>query len=189
MDVENLEAQFKLVEVAQTMSEHNIDDSQLGRVKDLIADVRARLNVAERLANTEVNFNGEIPVSTPQSENIVDQVTEVLQRGNGYAASGRNRAQVDELESRTGDAVRRARWHRSILPGSQGAAPARGRLHPAGERLRRWNEFNGGQLGDALAALLQSLSGEYPGRCGVVATSCSNRATRLCTRGRKPDHV
>jgi phage shock protein A len=77
VDVENLEAQFKVVEVAQTLSEHNIDDSQLGRVKDLIADVRARLNVAERMANTQVNFDGEIPVSTPQSnENIVDQVTE-----------------------------------------------------------------------------------------------------------------
>jgi hypothetical protein len=77
VDVENLEAQFKVVEVAQTLSEHNIDDSQLGRVKDLIADVRARLNVAERMANTQVNFDGEIPVSTPQSnDNIVDQVTE-----------------------------------------------------------------------------------------------------------------
>lgn len=77
VDVENLEAQFKVVEVAQTLSEHNIDDSQLGRVKDLIADVRARLNVAERMANTAVNFDGEIPVSTPQSnDNIVDQVTE-----------------------------------------------------------------------------------------------------------------
>jgi hypothetical protein len=77
VDVENLEAQFKVVEVAQTLSEHNIDDSQLGRVKDLIADVRARLNVAERMANTQVNFDGEIPVSSPQSnENIVDQVTE-----------------------------------------------------------------------------------------------------------------
>ena len=66
-----------MVEVAQTLSEHNIDDSQLGRVKDLIADVRARLNVAERMANTTVNIDGEIPVSTPQSnDNIVDQVTE-----------------------------------------------------------------------------------------------------------------
>jgi hypothetical protein len=76
VDVENLEAQFKMVEVAQTLSERNIDDSQLGRVKDLIADVRARLNVAERLANAQVDIDGEIKVSTPQADNILDQVTE-----------------------------------------------------------------------------------------------------------------
>ncbi len=62
VDVEQLEAQFKMVEVAQTLSEHNIDDSQLGRVKDLIADIRTRLKVAERLASTPI-IDGEIPVS------------------------------------------------------------------------------------------------------------------------------
>ncbi len=76
VDVENLEARFKMVEVAQTMSEHNIDDSQLGRVKDLIAEVRTRLNVAERLANAECAIDSEIQLNSPQTENIVDQVTE-----------------------------------------------------------------------------------------------------------------
>jgi phage shock protein A len=76
VDVENLEARFKMVEVAQTVSEHNIDDSQLGRAKELIAEVRTRLNVAERLANTQCDIESEIPVSAPQSENIVDQVSE-----------------------------------------------------------------------------------------------------------------
>jgi len=76
VDVENLEARFKMVEVAQTMSEHNIDDSQLGRVKELITDVRTRLNVAERLANAECVIDGEIELSSQQAENIVDQVTE-----------------------------------------------------------------------------------------------------------------
>ncbi len=76
VDVENLEARFKMVEVAQTVSEHNIDDSQLGRAKELIAEVRTRLNVAERLANTQCDIDSEIPVSAPQSENIVDQVSE-----------------------------------------------------------------------------------------------------------------
>ena len=77
VDVEQLEAQFKMVEVAQTLSEHNIDDSQLGRVKDLIADIRTRLKVAERLASTPI-VEGEIPVSTSQgdTDDIVNQVTE-----------------------------------------------------------------------------------------------------------------
>jgi chromosome segregation ATPase len=77
VDVEQLEANFKMVEVAQTLSEHNIDDSQLGRAKELISDIRTRLKVAERLANTPI-VDGEIPVSTPEGDHddIVNQVTE-----------------------------------------------------------------------------------------------------------------
>jgi chromosome segregation ATPase len=76
VDVENLEARFKMVEVAQTTCDFNIDDSQLGRVKDLIAEVRTRLNVAERLVNTQGELNEEIPLTAPQSDNIIDQITE-----------------------------------------------------------------------------------------------------------------
>ena len=76
VQVENLEVQFKRLEVAQTSSAFNIDDSQLGRVKELIADVRNRLTVAERLAQSECSIDGEIPLSGPQGENIVDEVTE-----------------------------------------------------------------------------------------------------------------
>jgi phage shock protein A len=77
VDVEQLEANLKMVEVAQTLSEHNIDDSQLGRVKELITDIRTRLKVAERLASTPI-VDGEIPVSTPEgaADDIVDEVTE-----------------------------------------------------------------------------------------------------------------
>jgi chromosome segregation ATPase len=76
VEVVNLEAKFKLVQVAQTTCEFNIDDSQLGRVKDLIAEVRARLNVAERLANSPADLDGIIPLSDPETDDIVDQVTE-----------------------------------------------------------------------------------------------------------------
>ncbi|MGD9720709.1 MAG: hypothetical protein AB7O59_16100 [Pirellulales bacterium] len=76
VQVEALEAQFKVIQVAQTSSEFNIDDSQLGRVKDLIADVRARLNVAERLATAQSEMATEIPLTEGESEDIVDQVTQ-----------------------------------------------------------------------------------------------------------------
>jgi hypothetical protein len=76
VDVVNLEARFKLVEVAQTTCDFNIDDSELGRVKELITEVRTRLNVAERLVNTQGELHEEIPLSAPQSENIIDQITE-----------------------------------------------------------------------------------------------------------------
>jgi chromosome segregation ATPase len=76
VEVENLEAKYKVIQVAQTTSEFNIDDSQLGRVKDLIAEVRTRLTVAERLVNSQADLNGEIPVSTESTDDIVDEVTE-----------------------------------------------------------------------------------------------------------------
>ncbi len=92
VDVENLEARFKMVEVAQTAAPFNLDDSQLGRVKDLLAEVRTRLNVAERLVNTEMDIDGEIPLGAPQAENIVDQVTEYFSttgRGESRRSTGR----------------------------------------------------------------------------------------------------
>jgi chromosome segregation ATPase len=93
VEVTQLEANFKMVEVAQTLSEHNIDDSQLGRVKDLISDIRTRLKVAERLASTPV-VDGEIPVSTPEgtADDIVEQVTE-------YFTAAAEPAQVAEADT------------------------------------------------------------------------------------------
>jgi predicted nucleic acid-binding Zn-ribbon protein len=75
-EVQNLEARLKMVEVAQTTSNYQFDDSQLGRAKELIAEVRTRLNVAERLVNAETKFDGEIPLDANESEDIVEQVTE-----------------------------------------------------------------------------------------------------------------
>ena len=74
--MQNLEARLKMVEVAQTTSNYQFDESQLGRAKELIAEVRTRLNVAERLVNAETKFDGEIPLDANESEDIVEQVTE-----------------------------------------------------------------------------------------------------------------
>jgi predicted nucleic acid-binding Zn-ribbon protein len=86
VDVENLEARLKMVEVAQTTSSYHIDDSQLGRARDLIADVRTRLNVAERMVNVEDKLQGEIPLDEPTPANIVDQVSEYFNDSDGKVA-------------------------------------------------------------------------------------------------------
>ncbi|MBI3464422.1 MAG: hypothetical protein HY000_15405 [Planctomycetes bacterium] len=76
-EVENLEARLKTLEVAKSTSQYCFDDSQLGRVKQLISDVKQRLDVDERLLNAEGYFQEEIPLEEArQAENIVDQVTE-----------------------------------------------------------------------------------------------------------------
>ncbi|HEY2883232.1 MAG TPA: hypothetical protein VGJ15_12380 [Pirellulales bacterium] len=78
IDVENLQARLKMVEVAQTSSNASFDDSHLGNCKELIADLRIRLGVEEKMVNAETQLQGEIPVSQPaaQTDNIVERVTD-----------------------------------------------------------------------------------------------------------------
>jgi hypothetical protein len=74
VDVQNLEAKRKLVEVAQASSEYVFDDSQLARAKELITDIRTRLDVAAKLANADVNVEVEIPLDEATPSDITDQV-------------------------------------------------------------------------------------------------------------------
>ena len=76
VEVENLEAKLKLVEVAQASSDLQLDDSQLARAKGLIVDIRARLDVAAKLADADTNFQDEIQLDAPSSEDITEQVAE-----------------------------------------------------------------------------------------------------------------
>jgi hypothetical protein len=76
VDVQNLEAKRKLVEVAQASSDYVFDDSQLARAKDLINDIRTRLDVAAKLANADVNVQTEIPLNEAAPADITDQVTD-----------------------------------------------------------------------------------------------------------------
>ena len=78
VDVEHLEARLKMIEAAQTTSEYALDDSRLSRVKELITDLRTRLDVAERLTSAEGSFHGEIPLSETSNDNLLDEVTEYL---------------------------------------------------------------------------------------------------------------
>jgi hypothetical protein len=52
------------------------DDSQLARCKELITDIRTRLDVAAKLANADVNIEVEIPIDEATPSDITDQVAE-----------------------------------------------------------------------------------------------------------------
>jgi hypothetical protein len=84
VDVQNLEAKSKLVEVAQASSEYVFDDSQLARAKELINDIRTQLDVAAKLANADVNIEVEIPLDEASPSDITDQVAEYFSLG-GHA--------------------------------------------------------------------------------------------------------
>jgi hypothetical protein len=76
VEVENLEARNQMVAAAQTTSNYQFDESQLGQVKELVTSLKTRLEVAEKLVNAETQFQGEIPVEKAAPENIVHQVSE-----------------------------------------------------------------------------------------------------------------
>jgi hypothetical protein len=76
VEIENLEARSQMIAAAQTTSNYQFDDSRLGHVKELISNLKTRMEVAEKLVNAEINFNDEIPLDKPNAEDIVDQVTE-----------------------------------------------------------------------------------------------------------------
>ena len=65
-----------MVEVAKTTSDYHFDDSRLGRAKELVSELRTRLDVELRLVNAEGQLHGEIPLDAAETENIVEQVTE-----------------------------------------------------------------------------------------------------------------
>lgn len=75
VEVENLDARLQMIAAANATSEYQFDDSHLGRVKELISDLKTRLDVADRMASAESRFHDEIPLDETAPEDIVEQVT------------------------------------------------------------------------------------------------------------------
>jgi hypothetical protein len=103
VDLANLEAKRKLVEVAQASSEYVFDDSQLARCKELITDIRTRLDVAAKLANADVNIEVEIPLDDATPADITDQVADYFEL-NGRK-DGQEKQSHDEADARTASFV------------------------------------------------------------------------------------
>ena len=76
VDVANLEARQKMVEVAQTTSDFNFDNSHLARTKEVITDIRTRIEVAERMVDANRQFHDEIPLEMPVQENVSDEIAQ-----------------------------------------------------------------------------------------------------------------
>ncbi|MHB0956979.1 MAG: hypothetical protein ACYC0X_13655 [Pirellulaceae bacterium] len=77
VEIENLEARLKMVEVAQTTSQFNFDDSQLARTRDLINEIGTRLEVTEKMMSQQVQLSDRIPLEDEEAvtENVLDAVT------------------------------------------------------------------------------------------------------------------
>ena len=76
VEVENLVARQQMIAAAKATSQYQFDESRLGRVKELVASLQTRLDVADNLVRAETRFHDEIPLDEPVQENIVDEVTD-----------------------------------------------------------------------------------------------------------------
>jgi len=79
VEVEHLEARLKMLAAAQTTSDYKVDDTKLARAKELISDLRTRLDVAEKLVDVEGQLQGQIQLEDPVPEDLVEQVAEYVQ--------------------------------------------------------------------------------------------------------------
>jgi hypothetical protein len=74
VEVERLDARRMMVDAAQTTSRLTLDDGALSRTRQLVEELNARLDVAERLVTAEIEPVDEIPLDTDDGD-VVEQVT------------------------------------------------------------------------------------------------------------------
>ncbi len=78
VQIESLNARNRMVEVAQTASNLNIDDSQLARTQEMLDDISARIDTDEEMLAMAPEYLGQIPVSQDSvlstDGNIVDEI-------------------------------------------------------------------------------------------------------------------
>lgn len=67
-----------MVQVAQTTSNINFDNSQLARTKEIVREIGTRIDVAEKLVTAETPVSGQINLDETANANIVDQVLAYL---------------------------------------------------------------------------------------------------------------
>lgn len=84
VQVENLEAELEMLKVAKTASDFNFDDSQLARTKELIEDIRTRIDVESKLVN-QVETAGQIPLDDDKESN--EEITDRISKYFGETAA------------------------------------------------------------------------------------------------------
>ncbi|HIQ20837.1 MAG TPA: hypothetical protein EYH34_06340 [Planctomycetes bacterium] len=81
VELENLQAQLQMVAAAKTTCDYQFDDSRLGRAKELIAELRKKLEIEATLVHAEDSFHDEIPLDESPPEDIVEQVSRYFEEG------------------------------------------------------------------------------------------------------------
>lgn len=94
--IEGLEGQFRLVQAQGTSSDLRIDETKLAKTQRLLADLRKRLEVAQRVLEREASFAEPIPVPTVTIEALVEEIDQHFQKGRRAEAAVTARVSFDE---------------------------------------------------------------------------------------------
>lgn len=77
--IEGLASQYRLLKASAVGSHIQVDDSKLAQTEKLIAQIKKRLDVAERVLAHESRFVQSIPVDTITEKDLLTQVDEYFQ--------------------------------------------------------------------------------------------------------------
>ena len=91
IEVENLQARLTMVQVAETSSGLSLSDNRLSQTRSLLDEIASRIEVAERMVDSEGVFQGAIPLDDAAPADIVDQITDYF---------GEGRAEIETLVSK-----------------------------------------------------------------------------------------
>ena len=75
IEVENLQARLTMVQVAETAGSFTINDSSLSQTRQLLDDIATRIDVAEKVSDSEGMLHGAIPLDEAAPSDIVDQIS------------------------------------------------------------------------------------------------------------------
>lgn len=81
VQIENLTARQRMVDVAKTASHINIDDSQLAKTRKMIDDISSRIDTEEEMLSLVPKYFGQIPVNV---EDVLSSDSDVLQEFDAY---------------------------------------------------------------------------------------------------------
>lgn len=78
VQIENLIARQRMIDVAKSASSIDIDDSQLARTENMINDINAKLDAEEQFLNMAPQYLGSIPVTVEMDHDgdILDEMDE-----------------------------------------------------------------------------------------------------------------
>lgn len=75
VEIEQLDSRRMMVDAAQTADKLCLDAGGLSRTRQLVADLKARLTVSEKLVAGTVDMIDEIPLDAESDENLVERIT------------------------------------------------------------------------------------------------------------------
>jgi phage shock protein A len=81
VEIENLQARLTMVQVAQTANPVSIDDSHLSGTRQLLDEIRTRIDVAEKLAGSETELSGSIQLDEESSGDLLNEIADYFGAG------------------------------------------------------------------------------------------------------------